>query len=170
MEDSTTQPPPAMRAEPQRQHRWLQRLVGDWVYETGSPAEPGKPAETLTGTETVRPIGDLWVAAEGTGQTPGGGEATSIMTLGYDPGRGRFVGTWIGSMMHYLWVYDGELDDADRVLTLHSVGPDFKEAGKTRDYRDVIEIEDDDHRLLIALIQDDDGEWQEMMRVRYRRA
>jgi Protein of unknown function (DUF1579) len=29
----------------------------------------------------------------------------------------RFVGTWIGSMMTYMWVYDGELDRSERVLT-----------------------------------------------------
>jgi hypothetical protein len=170
MDDSTTQPPPAMQAEPQQQHRWLQQLVGDWVWESGVPAEPGKPAETVTGKETVRSIGDIWFIAEGRGEKPGGGEARTMMTLGYDPQDQRFVGTWIGSMMHHLWVYDGELDDAGKVLTLHAVGPDFQAPGRTRQYRDIIEIEDADHRLLTGLMLGHDGEWQELMQTRYRRA
>lgn len=168
MEANTQQPQP-MTAEPQPQHEWLRKLVGDWVYETAAPAEPGKPAETLTGTETVRFLGDIWFVAEGEGQMPDGEVGRTIMTLGYDLQKERFVGTWIGSMMHHLWVYDGELDEAGKVLTLNSVGPDFNAPGKTREYTDIIEIEDDDHRLLIGRMLDDDGQWQEVMRARYRR-
>lgn len=169
MEQDTTQLPPAMRAAPRAEHHWLRRLVGEWVYESGTPAEPGKPAETVTGSETVRSIGDLWFVAEGHGQSPGGGEMHTLMTLGYDARSERFVGTWIGSMMHHLWVYDGALDAAGKVLTLDATGPDFRDPSVMRRYQDVIEIEDDDHRLLIGRILDDDGVWQELMRTRYRR-
>lgn len=169
MENDAQQPHP-MRAEPQKEHEWLRQLVGDWVFETAAPAEPGKPAETLTGSEVVRFMGDIWLVAEGQGEMPGGGEGQSLMTLGYDPQRQRFVGTWIGSMMHHLWVYEGELDDAGKVLTLESTGPDMEVPGRTRRYRDVIELEDADNRLLIGRMLDDDGQWQEIMRARYRRA
>lgn len=169
MEKDTAQPPAAMRAEPQKEHDWLRKLVGEWVYETAAPAEPGQPAGTLTGRETVRAIGDIWVVAEGQGEMPGGGEGRSLMTLGYDPQKRQFVGTWIGSMMHHLWVYDGGLDDTEKVLTLHAVGPDFQVPGRTREYRDVIEIEDDDHRLLTGWMLGENGEWQELMQARYRR-
>ena len=43
---------------------------------------------------------------------------TTLMTLGYDPRKKRFVGTFVGSMMTNLWIYDGELDKDERVLTL----------------------------------------------------
>jgi hypothetical protein len=52
-----------------------------------------------------------------------GGAATTMMTLGYDPHRKRYVGTWIGSMMTHLWVYGCELDASERVLTLNAEGP-----------------------------------------------
>lgn len=55
---------------------------------------------------------------------PGCGRTTTLMTLGYDPQKQRYVRTWIGSMMTYLWVYDGgELDLAETVLRLNSEGP-----------------------------------------------
>jgi hypothetical protein len=169
MEHETTQQPAAMNARPQEQHEWLQRLLGDWVYESAAPAEPGKPAETVTGRETVRALGDIWVIAEGEGEMPGGGEGRMVMTLGYDPAVERFVGTWIGSMMHHLWVYRGSLDATGRVLTLDATGPDFQNPGATRQYQDIIEMVDENQRLLTSRILGEDGEWQEIMKARYRR-
>jgi hypothetical protein len=159
----------AMNAEPVEQHRWLQRLLGEWVIETGVPASPGQPAETLVGSETVRQLGELWVLGEGHGPMPGGGEAHTMITLGYDPVRRRFTGTWIGSMMTHLWVYDGELDADGRTLTLSATGPDFERPGHTRQYQDIIEVVDDDTRLFRSRMLGDDGTWQDMMSARYTR-
>ena len=44
-------------------------------------------------------IGDLWLLAEGRSEMPGGGTGTMLITLGFDPARGRYVGTWVGSLM-----------------------------------------------------------------------
>jgi hypothetical protein len=50
-----------MKAEPQREHQWLQKLIGEWTCESEATMEPGKPPERFTGTESVRSLGDLWV-------------------------------------------------------------------------------------------------------------
>jgi hypothetical protein len=158
-----------MNAEPQKEHRWLGRLVGEWTFESEAVMEPGKPPEKSDGTETVRPLGDLWVLAEGRGRMPDGVPATMLMTLGYDPDKKRFVGTWIGSMMTHLWVYDGVLDAAERVLTLESDGPSMAGDGKTGRYRDAIELTSDDHRILRSSALGPDGTWQQFMTAHYRR-
>ena len=158
-----------MKVEPQKQHQWLQKLVGEWSYEHSCVPGPGKPAEKLTGTERVRPLGPVWVLAEGTGQMPGGGSANTLMTLGYDPQQKRFVGTWVGSMMTHLWVYDGSLDAAEKALTLNAEGPDFSTPGKTAKYQDVIEFVDDDYRTLTSRTLGADGKWTEFMKAHYRR-
>src|SRR3954452_23175039 len=98
--------------------------------------EPGKPPEKSTGTESVRSLGGLWIVADGQGEMPGGGAATMVLTLGYDPQKQRFVGTWVGSMMTNLWVYDGTLDAAARVLTLNAEGPSMSGDGRTAKYQD----------------------------------
>jgi hypothetical protein len=103
-----------MQVEPQKEHHWLQQLVGEWTSEAEAIMGPDKPPEKFTGTESVRSIGGLWVMCEGRGEMPGGGIATTIMTLGYDPVRKRYVGTFMGSMMTHLWVYEGGLDSTGR--------------------------------------------------------
>jgi hypothetical protein len=159
-------------AEPQKEHQWLQKLVGEWTYEAESPMGPGQPPMKFTGTESVRAIGDLWIMGEGKGAMPSGEPATTIITLGYDPapGKGHYVGSWIGSMMTHLWTYRGEFDEASNTLSLHAEGPDMAEPGKTRQYKELIEIKSDDHRVFSSHMLGDDGQWVQIMRADYRRS
>ena len=159
-----------MTTEPQKEHQWLQKLVGEWTYEADATMEPGKPSEKFKGTESVRSLGGLWILAEGQGEMPGGAIGTTMMTLGYDPQKKSFVGTWIGSMMTHLWRYeDGALDAAGRVLTLNAEGPSMSGDGTMAKYQDVIEFKSDDHRTLTARILRADGTWHQFMTVHYRR-
>lgn len=160
---------PSMTAQTLDEHRWLQRLVGDWTYEAEGDMGPDQPPVKSAGEETVRPIGELWVLCEGRGHMPDGTPATTLMTLGFDPERGRYVGTWIGSMMTKLWIYDGEADATGRILTLTSRGPDMTGKGGEIDYRDVIEWIDDDRRILRSMAQDEGGDWKAFMTAQYRR-
>jgi hypothetical protein len=154
-----------MFARPQAEHTWLQRLVGDWTFEhqSGSTDEPAH-----TGTESVRSIGGLWFQTEGRGEMPGGEPAITMMTLGFDPGRGRYVGTWIGSMMTHLWIYDGEIDDTG-ALVLSAEGPSMKGDGTMARYQDIITFLGDDHRTLTSRVLGDDGQWQQFMVAHYHR-
>lgn len=158
-----------MKTEPQKEHFWLQKLIGEWAYEGEATMEPGKPAEKFKGTESVQSLGGLWIQANGKGEMPDGDTAMMVMTLGFNPQTKRYVGTWIGSMMTHLWLYDGELDAAEKVLTLNSEGPAMCTSGAMTKYRDVIEIVSDDHRTLNSHMLDDDGEWRPFMRADYRR-
>lgn len=164
-----------MKVEPNAQHRWLGRLVGEWVMESmTTPESPGGEDAAMLGTETVRSLDGIWVVGEGRMTLPDGGEATTLLTLGYDPARGCFVGSWIGSMMTHLWTYHGQLDEAGAVLTLDTEGPRFTPdgapaAGLAR-YQDIISFDDDGYRILRSRMLGDDGAWREFMRARYRRA
>jgi hypothetical protein len=156
--------------KPQAEHAWLQRLVGEWTYEMSSDCGPdGKPIK-VTGTESIRAVGDFWIVGESTSVAPDGTPATNILTLGYDPQQGRYVGTWISSVMTYLWVYDGSTDADQRVLTLACDGPSFGVEGKMTKYKDVITIVSDDERTLTGNYLGEDGEWHEMVKMVYRRA
>ena len=158
-----------MNTESQKEHHWLQKLVGEWIYETEAKMGPDQPPEKATGSESVRSLGEFWILAEGKGQMPGGGAATTMMTLGYDPQKQRYVGTWVGSMMTYLWLYDGELDASEKVLTLNAEGPSMTGEDKMAKYRDIIEFKSDDHRTLTSHVLNDEGQWHGFMTAHYRR-
>lgn len=158
-----------VKAEPQAEHRWLHKLVGEWTSEGEASMGPGKPPEKFTSTERVRSLGGLWVLCESQGDMPGGGTADMVITLGYDPQRKRFVGTWIGSMMTYLWSYDGSLDTARNRLTLDAEGPSMADDGKLAKYRDTIEFKSDDHRILTSQVLTADGQWNQFMTAHYSR-
>jgi Protein of unknown function (DUF1579) len=158
-----------MQSKPEPQHQWLRRLIGDWKSEGQADMGPGNPSEPFESVETFRAIGELWVQGEGSMKTPDGSPHTTQMTLGYDPVRKRFVGTWIGSMMSHLWIYDGALDAGGTILTLESEGPSFTDTGKMAKYRDVIEMKSPDHRVLTSRTLRDDGTWHQFMEAHYRR-
>jgi hypothetical protein len=161
-----------MKVELQTEHHWLQKLVGEWKFHSECPTAPGEPPCTSEGTDSVRSIGGAWILAEGRGPMPGGGDANWILTLGFDPQKKRFVGTWIGSMMTHLWVYDGELNAAGTTLTLNAQGPKMTAEGLgegTANYREVIEFKGDDHRTFTSFVQGDDGKWMQIMHAEYRR-
>ena len=158
-----------MKTEPSKEHQWLQRLVGEWTSEAEMNMKPDEPPVKSHGTESVRSLGGLWILAEGQGEMPGGDAATMIMTLGYDPRKKRYVGTWVGSMMTHMWVYDGAVDAAGSTLVLDSEGPSMAGDGRMSSYQDIIEFKSDDHRILASQVLGDDGKWNRFMTVHYRR-
>lgn len=156
-----------MHAQPAEQHAWLRRWVGRWSFEGECPAQPGGEPMRSGGVEVVRAVGELWIVGEGTGEMPGGGAYTAMLTVGFDPKRGRFVGSWIGSMMTHMWVYDGWLEGDE--LTLEAEGESFAEQGKMTKYRDITRLVSDDERRFRAMMMDGKGRWQEFMSAVYRR-
>lgn len=156
--------------EPQAEHQWLQRLVGEWTFESDCVMGPDQPPMKSGGRESVRSLGGLWTIGEGSSTTPDGGTFESIMTLGFNPDAKRFVGTFIASMMTHLWPYVGTLDATGNVLTLDSEGPNCASGdGTMAKYQDIIEFLSDDHRTLTARMQGPDGQWTTFMTAHYRR-
>ena len=85
-------------AEVLKEHAFLEKMVGDWTV-AASDMTGDKPWQ-----ETVRSLQGIWFVAEGAGQMSDGKQATTILTLGYDSSKGKYVGSWIGSMMDYMIV------------------------------------------------------------------
>jgi len=152
----------------QIEHEWLRQLVGEWQVKSDASAEPGSSEHT--GSESVRSLGGMWIVCDGRGEMPDGTPAMTMMSLGYDPVKGRYVGTFVGSMMSHLWIYEGELDATGKTLVLDTEGPGFVDSSRMAKYQDRIEFVSADHRLLTSAYLDDGGVWQEFMRAHYRRA
>ncbi|HEV7323202.1 MAG TPA: DUF1579 domain-containing protein [Ensifer sp.] len=157
-----------MSVEPEEAHRWLEQMLGDWHVRT--LGADGESDGSGPWTEHVRSLHGLWIVCEGQGTMPGGGFGQTLMTLGFNPETKRYVGTWVGSMMTHMWIYDGELDANGMSLSLHCDGPDFENPGQTARYRDVITLVDHSRRLLTAQVQAPDGSWRTMMTAQYSRS
>lgn len=157
-----------MLTQPQKEHQWLQQLVGNWTFETECSMGPDQPTQKFTGRQTVRPMGGFWILCEGEGDVPEGGCNAMLITLGYRTDKSRFVGTFIGDMGDHLWIYDGSLDVGQKILTLDAEGPKFDGSGMGQ-YQDIIEIIDPDHYTLSSQILGDDGKWTRFMTAHYHR-
>ena len=99
---------------PTAEHKEILSSVGMWEG-TMTAYMPGAPAEPIAARETVTAIGGFWTQARfecdfmgmpyvGTG------------AFGFDPERGKYVGTWIDSMGSYLAVMEGEKNSAGNVV------------------------------------------------------
>jgi hypothetical protein len=155
--------------KPQKEHEWLQQLVGEWVWESDSPTGLGKESQNHRGTEIVRSLGRIWVVGKGRGSAPDGTLSTTIMTLGYSPGRNKFVGTFVASSMTDLWIYEGFIDRDSNALVLDTEGPSFADMSKRTRYKDIIRIIDENNRTMTSLYQGESGTFDEFMTLRYRR-
>jgi len=156
-------------AEPQAEHRWLAKLAGEWDFENECSMGPDQPTLKFKGSESVRMLGELWAICEGRGEMPGGGTGYMTITLGFDPAKKKFVGTFVGSMMHMMWIYEGSLDSTGKILTLDTAGPSMAGNGSTAPYQDIIEFISDDHRTLSSQTIGPDGKWNRIMTQHYRR-
>jgi hypothetical protein len=160
------------------QHAWLQKFVGTWEYESTCQTGPNEPPLTLTGREVVRAIGDLWIVGESRGQMPPAPDAapgaplpemTAIMTVGFDPAKNKFVGSWIGSPMAFMFHYEGTLEPDGKTLPLCTTGPDCITPGKSAEYQDVVVLVSDNERRLTSRMRTESGDWVEFMTATYRR-
>lgn len=153
---------------PEKEHDWLKQLVGEWESESEMVMAPGEPPHKMKGKESVRAIGGLWVVSDITGESPAG-PMTAVMTLGYDPQKKKYIGTWIDSHLNYLWHYEGTLDEMGKILTLDAEGPNMTDLTKKAKYRDVIEIKSKDHKVLTSSALGEDGKWTVFGTAHFRR-
>ncbi len=159
--------PPAL-ALPVAEHHWLEQLVGQWDAEIEMQFAPDQPAATFDAVESVKPLGGFWVISESKSDIEGAA-FEGRMTLGYDPEKQKYIGTWVDSMTSILWVYEGTVDEAGKVLTLKTQGPCLHEGGRIAKFEEVIEIVGPDEKTFTSRMQNADGEWQTLMVIRYQR-
>ena len=107
-----------MFAKPQKDHEWLHQLLGNWKVHHDCEMPDGTKS-TTEGTMNCRSLGGMWLICESMGESPEGEAWSSLMTLGFDPTKGHYVGTFVGSMMANIWEYEGELDASGKRLPLN---------------------------------------------------
>ncbi|MFT5049916.1 MAG: hypothetical protein ACI8QZ_001309 [Chlamydiales bacterium] len=103
------------------QHNMIQQGTGEWAGTVTMYMEG--QASTAPCSEVVASIGDLWTTSrfemEFMGTT-----FTGASTLGYDPAKKKFVGTWIDNGHPTLTVMEGTYDEAKKAIVMHYDGMD----------------------------------------------
>jgi hypothetical protein len=155
-------------ALPTPQHQWLQQLVGEWKAEVEVQMDPAQPPMKYEASESVKALGGFWTISEVSG-TFDTAPYAGRMTLGYDPEKEKYVGTYVDSFTSMLWVYEGSVDESGKVLTLETEGPCELQGGRIAKFKEVIEILNPDERKFTSSVQDAEGNWTTMMTIRYQR-
>jgi hypothetical protein len=160
--------PAAGSAQAPQPAAFLEQLTGEWTVVSEAKLGPGQAPVRTESREVARMIGGTWLVAESTGIARGA-PFTSILTLGYDPAEARFVGTWISGRQTHMWSYSGSLDASGTSLTLDTEGPVMGNPERTATYREIIELEGPDRKVMRSMIFGPDGEWFEFQRAEYHR-
>jgi len=156
-----------MKAQGTPEHEWLMHLVGSWATETHCIMDAEGTEASFAGRETFRALGDVWVVGQQEMGPEDAPDISSVISLGYDSARKRYVGTWVGSPMDYLVTYDGSREGD--VLTLDAEAPDIADPSKTAHYQDILEIVSPDERIFRSQMLQPDGSWKQFMRAVCRR-
>lgn len=143
---------------PTKEHAFLKKFAGDWESTGKTAAAPGQDAVTCTATIHNKMVGGFWLVSEAKSEMMGV-NFTAIQTIGYDEKSKKYMGTWIDSMMNYMWKYEGSVDKTGKILTLEAEGPNFLKPGTTGKFRDIYEFKSDDHIASISQMQGEDGKW-----------
>lgn len=144
--------------KPSPEMTWLLGLVGTWTWRMPS----GDGGAIQTGTETVTAVGEAWIIIQGEFQG-----STNVFQFGYDPAKEKIVGTFICSVMQYLWTYEGVLDGNRMVMMAEGPRLDGKPGLMT--YRDTFTLTDPNRRTLTSEFLDDAGAWTPFMSSEYTR-
>ncbi len=152
---------------PTEHHDWLKRFEGEWVSKGKMEAEGAPVMEASVKSEM---IGGFFVVNTMKGEIGPGMTFTAVQTIGYDTGKGKYIGTWVDSNFAHMWSYEGEVDAAGKKLALVTEGPDFMTGGGTAQYRDSYEFKSDDHILVTSEMRRGEGDWTVFMRGEMRRS
>jgi hypothetical protein len=150
---------------PQTEHAWLQQFVGDWESDTEFHMDPDRQPEKSKTVECIRPVGGFWIVIDIDAEMMGA-PFHGIQTLGYDPKKKTFTGTWVDSVSCVVWTYTGTLNKERTALTLYTEGPCPTSPNKLTNVKDVLEIKDRTHKLYTSYILDKHGDWSLCMEAR----
>lgn len=150
--------------QPGPEHKALAMAEGTWdaKVEGGAGMPPGQ------GTSEMKMVlGGFWLEDRFTCDFGGMAFEGRGMT-GYDPIKGKYVGTWTDSMSPTLMVTEGTYDEQTRTLTMVGDGYDHHTGAKVR-YR-MLTIHKDANTVVFEMYQTGaDGKEAKTMTITYTR-
>ena len=150
--------------KPGPEHQRLMNEVGTWDAVVEMMSEDGKPTKD-TAVSEITAIGGFWVVDDFKGSIAGG-PFHGHGTTGYDPAKGKYVGTWIDSMSPSVMAMEGTYDAAKKALTMTGMGPGPD--GKALLHR-MVTTEKDANTRVFEMFVSGEGKEMKIMTITYTR-
>lgn len=151
--------------KPGPEHQRLAAHVGTWdaVIESDGPDGPS----TSKGVSVIRlALGGLWLLDDFTADF-GDSQFQGHGVTGYDPAKGKYVGTWIDSWTPSVMTLEGSYDQAGKVLTMRGMG--MGTDGKPAMHRMVTTHKDDNTMVFEMFVSGVTGKEVQVMKITYTR-
>lgn len=166
---ATTRPAPTAAPEmpkPGPQHQKLAANAGTWeaALEMMGPDGQTMPSKGVS-VMTMGP-GGFWLL-DNFHADLGGMPFHGMGSTGFDPQKGKYVGTWIDSMSPTLMVLEGDFDAAGKVLTMVGTAPGYD--GKPAVHRMVTTHVDAKTNRFEMFVTGEDGKEMKMLSIAYTR-
>lgn len=145
-------------SKPTKEHQWLAQFVGEWDTVAKGTMGPGQPPMECSYKLSSKMLGGFWTVNEIKGDMAGT-PMNGIQTIGYDEAKKKYVGTWVDSMMPFMWQYEGSVDKSGKILTLEADGPNFTTPGKLTKFQDIYEFKSADEMAVTSKMLGEDGIW-----------
>lgn len=147
--------------KPGPEHQKLHATAGTWdaVIDMMGQKSTGVSESKMT-------LGGFWLADHFTGEF-GGQKFEGRGFTGFDPMKGKYVGTWVDSMSPSMMVLEGGFDATGKVLTMSGMGPGMD--GKPAMHRMVTTHTGADTMVFEMFVTGADGKEAPMMKITYTR-
>jgi hypothetical protein len=159
------QEPPTLT--PSKEHEGLAHEVGVWDGESSMWTSPDSEPVKSKGVETNKLMGKFWLLSEFVGDMMGEKFEGRGVT-GYDPLKKQYVGTWVDTMVPFVFTLSGTYDEATHTLTMTMEGIDAM-TGKPSKWKSVTVYTSDDTKTFELHVPGEDGKLWKMMEIKYTR-
>ena len=154
--------------QPTAEHKRLASNVGTWdatikSWMQGPDAEP----TVSKGVEIIKLMpGGLWALSEFHGKF-GEMDFHGAGQSGYDPGKKKYIGTWVDSISPTIMIMEGDFDPQTHTLTSYAKGAG--PSGAPYDAKMVEVHKDKEHRVFTMSMKSEEtkGEYIKMMEISY---
>jgi hypothetical protein len=152
--------------KPSKEHEFLKEMEGTWDAEM-TFAMPGAAEQSAKGTETVAMVGAFWAVFDVKFPEMMGMAWHGHGTLGYDPTKKKFVGSFVHSAAPNMSIGEGSMDAGGKSVTMawEGVGP----SGAQEKMREVFEKKDKDNAVMTMYGAGPDGKEMKHFTMTYKR-
>jgi hypothetical protein len=155
-------------AQPTPQHELLKKDVGTWDATMRMWFTPNAEPLVSNGIENNKLLdGGLWLISHYEGKIADT-RFVGCGTVGFDPVKQKYVGTWIDNVTSSLSVMEGDYDQATNTLTMISRRRD-PHTGQSQTTKSTLQYVDNDTRIFEFLVPDADGKYWKMLEIKYVR-